>query len=456
MGNTEDALESENVLTKQQRIAELARKNPKMVFTSLNHYLDFEWLKEAYARTRKDGATGVDGQTAKEYAENLDTNLTSLLERMKSGAYKAPPVRRVHIPKGDGSTRPLGIPTFEDKIAQRAIAMLLESIYEQDFLGCSYGFRPGRSAHQALQALRNGILDLRAMWIIDVDVRKFFDSLEHSHLRQILDQRVRDGVIRRLIDKWLSAGVTEEGRFFRVEDGTPQGGVISPILANIFLHFVLDRWFETEVKPRMQGPSFMVRYADDLIMGFRNEMDARRVFRVLGKRLERFELRLHPEKTRLVDFRHSPVWAANPRARCKPVRQPQAFNFLGFTHCWMATRRHRWTVCQITAKDRYARSLKGISQWCRWHRHDPILEQHLALSRKLRGHFAYYGITGNSRKIQKFARRVTHIWKKWLCRRSRKSYISWDKFDDFLVNHPMPKPKLVHVYVYTPDHAANL
>lgn len=425
-----------------------------MVFTSLNQYLDLEWLKEAYARTRKNGAAGVDGQIAEQYAENLDANLTSLLERMKSGSYKAPPVKRVNIPKLDGTFRPIGIPTFEDKVAQRAVGMILEAIYEQDFLDCSYGFRPKKSAHQALRALRNQILDLRAMWLIDVDLRKFFDSLDHGQMRKILDQRVRDGVIRRLIDKWLSAGVMDNGRYSSVEEGTPQGGVVSPILANIFLHEVVDKWFEREVKPRMRKACFMVRYADDLVMGFMEESDAGRVYQVLSKRVERFGLKLHAEKTRLVDFRHPPAWTAKPGFQRRARRQPQNFNFLGFTHVWALSRQSRWVVYQVTAKDRYARAVKGIKDWCREHRHDPLVRQHKALSQKLRGHLTYYGITGNSRRIRNFAKRVERIWHKWLCRRSRKSYIPWENFRAFLKNYPLPKANVVHSYTYQ-HHAAN-
>jgi RNA-directed DNA polymerase len=236
-----------------------------MALTTLNHYLDLEWLKEAWDRTRKGGAAGIDGQTAIDYEKDLVSNLRSLLERMKSGNYKAPPVKRVFIPKTDGSLRGIGIPTFEDKIAQRAVVMLLEPIYEQEFKNCSYGFRPKRSAHQALHATRDQIMDCKAMWIVEADIRKFFDTVDHAKLREILDKKVRDGVIRRLIGKWLKAGVMEEQQYRTTETGTPQGGVISPLLANIFLHEALDVWFEKEVQPRVRGRSFLVRYADDCV-----------------------------------------------------------------------------------------------------------------------------------------------------------------------------------------------
>jgi group II intron reverse transcriptase/maturase len=259
-----ETLSSGSVKTRLQRIAELARERPGMVFTSLSHVIDIYFLEEAHWRTRKDGAVGVDGQTAAEYGANLRENLQSLLDRFKAGTYRPPPVRRVHIPKGDGTkTRPIGIPTFEDKILQRAGAMVLEAIYEQEFCDCSWGYRPRRSAHQALEALRDGLMEMDGGWVVELDIRNFFGELDFQTLRGFLDQRVRDGVLRRTIDKWLKAGVLEEGSVRHPELGTPQGGVISPVLSNIYLHHVVDVWFENEVKPRLQGRAMLVRYADD-------------------------------------------------------------------------------------------------------------------------------------------------------------------------------------------------
>ena len=274
-----------------------------MALTTLAHHIDLDWMREAFRLTRKDGAVGVDGQTARDYEANLEVHLRSLVERAKSGLYKAPPVRRVYIPKGKGDDlRPLGIPTFEDKVLQRAVVMVLEPAYEQDFLDCSYGFRPGRSAHQALDALWHELMAVSGGWVIEVDIRKFFDSMDHGALRDVLRKRVRDGVLLRLIGKWLNAGVLESGSVVHPGTGTPQGGVISPLLANIFLHEVVDVWFERTVKPRLRGRARLVRYADDMVMVFGREDDARRVFAVLPKRFERHGLRLHPEKTRLVRF----------------------------------------------------------------------------------------------------------------------------------------------------------
>src|ERR1700722_9146940 len=294
---------STTVSTKLERIAKLAREMPQVALTTLAHHIDIDWLREAYRRTRKDGATGVDRQSADEYARKLEENLRTLLEQAKSGSYEAPPVRRVHIPKGDGSQRrPIGIPTFEDKVLQRAVVMVLEAVYEQSFLNCSYGFRPGRSAHQALRAVQSQTVKMAGRWVLEIDVRKFFETLDHDHLRSIVRKRVRDGMLLRLIDKWLKAGVMEGGTLTYPQAGTPQGGYVSPILVNIYLHEVLDEWFMRQVAPRLVGRAHLIRYADDAVIIFDQERDARRVLDVLTKRLAKYNLTLHPEKTRLVDF----------------------------------------------------------------------------------------------------------------------------------------------------------
>ena len=429
-----------NLLTKWHWIVELARKKPGTVLFSLNHVIDFEWMREAYIRTRKDGATGIDGVTAKDYEANLEANLRDLLERIKSGRYQAPPVRRTYIPKADGSQRPLGIPTFEDKVAQRAIAMVLEAVYEQDFLSCSYGFRPGRSAHQALNQLSGVITVRKQCWVLDVDVRKYFDSIPHSHLREILDQRVTDGVIRRMIDKWLNAGVLEAGNLHFATEGTPQGGVISPMLSNIFLHHVLDKWFEDEVRPRMRGKATLVRFADDFVMTFETYHDAKRVMDVLGKRLGRFGLTLHPDKTRFLDFR------PQRHGGTPPDCQAQSFDFLGLTHSWGKSRKGKDVVRQTTAKSRFARSLAAVQDWCRINRHRPVREQRVWLTAVLNGHYAYYGITGNIRRIQEYRHQVTEIWHKWLERRTRGRLLTWDSFRALLTRHPLPAARIIHRY----------
>jgi group II intron reverse transcriptase/maturase len=427
----------------------LAKRAPEMALTTLAHHLDEEWLLEAYRRTRKDGATGVDGQDAESYAANLEDNLRSLLERAKSGTYRAPPVRRVHIPKGDGTqTRPIGVPTFEDKVLQRAVAMVLEAVYEQDFLDCSYGFRPGRSAHQALRTLREQLMSMGGGWVVELDIQQFFDRLEHHHLREILRRRVRDGVLLRLIDKWLKAGVLEAGSVSHPEAGTPQGGVISPVLSNVYLHEVLDVWFERQVKPRLRGRAVLIRYADDALLLFSDESDARRVMDVLPKRFGRYGLTLHPEKTRLVDFR-KPRLPSSPPGGNRDAGSG-AFDLLGFTHFWARSRKGYWVVKQTTAKGRLSRALRRVRDWCRTHRHWPVREQHGALCRKLRGHFAYYGVTGNSGAIARFRQEVVRIWRKWLGRRSRQKDVSWARMNTLLARHRLPAAVIVHSYAAKP------
>jgi group II intron reverse transcriptase/maturase len=442
-GNMAGASKPVDVSTKRQRIAELARQSPEMGFTSLAYFIDIDWLLQAYQQTRKDGATGVDGQTGEDYAADLMGNLQALLDRAKSGTYVAPPVRRVHIPKAGSATetRPLGIPTFEDKVLQRAVVMALEPIYEQDFLDCSYGFRPGRSAHQALDALWQQTMAIGGGWIVDVDIRKFFDTIDHGHLRDFLKRRVRDGVLLRLIGKWLNAGVLEDGCVTHPETGSPQGGVVSPLLSNLFLHSVLDKWFAQEVQPRLQGKSFLIRYADDFVLGFSQEADARRVLAVLPKRFAKYGLTIHPEKTRLVPFERPD---RVPAAAGPERKTPGTFDLLGFTHFWSRSLRGNWVVKRQTARSRLSRGLKSLSQWCRQNRHLPVATQHQALCQKLMGHFAYYGITGNSVALGLFRRAAIHIWRRWLSRQRRDGTIPWNEFTRFLKRYPLPPPIAIH------------
>jgi group II intron reverse transcriptase/maturase len=432
-----------SVSTKQQRIAELAKQMPGVALRTLAHHMDIDWLREAFRRTRKDGAVGVDGQTAGDYAADLEGNLRSLLDRAKSGDhYRAPPVRRVYIPKGDGSkTRPVGIPAFEDKVLQRAVVMALEPIYEHDFLECSYGFRPGRSAHDALDALWKQTMAMHGGWVLWADIETFFDSVDHAQLRDIVRQRVHDGVLLRLIGKWLKAGVMEQGCVYHPDSGTPQGGVISPLLANIYLHEVLDVWFEHEVKPRLKGRAFLVRYADDVVMVFAMEHDARRVLAVLPKRFGKYGLRLHPEKTRLVKFERPPY--QRPPTGGRDGRSG-SFDLLGFTHFWGRSRKGNWVVMRKTAKSRFSRTVRRISIWCSANRHLPIKEQHRVLVLKLRGHDAYYGITGNSRRLTALRYSVQRVWRKWLCARSFKARRGWDWMNRLLERLPLPPPRVVH------------
>lgn len=431
---------SEDISTRLQRIAKLAQEDPNRAFLSLAHHIDIELLREAYRRTRKNGAPGIDGQTAEEYEANLEANLQSLLDRFKSGRYQAPPVLRVHIPKGDGDkTRPIGIPTFEDKVLQRAVAMVLGAVYEQDFLDCSYGFRPGRSAHQALNSLWHEVMKMGGGWVYEVDIQSFFDELDHGQLRSFLDRRVRDGVLRRTIDKWLKAGVMEEGRLSHPESGTPQGGVISPLLANVYLHEVLDTWFEQEVRPRLKGRACLLRYADDFVLVFEQERDAHRVAEVLAKRLARFGLRLHPVKTRLVRF-HRPRRGASPDRS----ERPGTFDLLGFTHYWGKALTGSWVLKRRTSKDRMRRSLRRLNEWCRLHRHYPRPWQHEQLSRKLRGHDNYYGIAGNFRALVRLREQLQRIWRRWLNRRSQRKGVPWKLFREYLKRSPLLGPRITH------------
>jgi len=431
------------VSTKQERIATLARQSPQMGFTSLAYLMDLQWLTEAYHRTRKNGATGIDNQTWHDYGQNLEANLQSLLERAKSGSYRAPPVKRVYIPKAGSPTqkRPIGMPTLEDKVLQRAVVMLLEPIYEQDFVEGSYGFRPGRGAHDALGRLWKETMNADGGWVLEVDISKFFDTLGHEHLRELVRHRVKDGVLLRLIGKWLNAGVMEEGCVSYPESGSPQGGVISTMLANIYLHYVLDKWFEQEVQPRLAGKAYLIRYADDFVIGFANQKDALRVQEVLPKRFERYGLKLHPDKTRLVRFTKPSDPNTNGQG---PSEEPESFDLLGFTHYWARSLRGNWVVKRKTSKSRLGRALKATHQWCRRHLHDPLARQQQALGRKIRGHCAYYGITGNSASLSAYRMWVLRIWRYWLSRRNRERGMTWDRFNQLLARYPLPSAVAIH------------
>jgi RNA-directed DNA polymerase len=431
----EETSGSEPISTRLERIATLARQ-VRTPLTTLAHHIDLEWLREAHRRTRKDGARGVDGQSADEYATHLEDNLRSLLERAKSGTYRAPPVRRAYIPKDKGEMRPLGIPTFEDKVLQRAVAMVLEAVYEEEFLDCSYGFRPGRSAHDALDALGREAYKMGGGWLIEVDIRKYFDSIDHGRLREVLRGRIRDGVIERLIGKWLNAGVLEEGAVRRSDSGSPQGGVVSPVLSNIFLHEVLDVWFRRDVLPRLRGRGHLVRYADDAVMLFEHEEDARRVMAVLPQRMGKYGLTLHPEKTRLVAFNRP---GSGKGDGGEGSDKPGTFNFLGFTFHWGKGFQGKWWVKARTASDRFSRSLRSISEWCRAHRHEPLEAQQQALNAKLRGHYGYYGRKGNRERLWAMLHWVTRTWHRWLSRRSQRG-LSWAVMNLLLRRYPLLGP----------------
>jgi RNA-directed DNA polymerase len=423
-----------SVSTGQQHIAAMAKKYASSPLTTLSHHLDMLWLREAYGRVRRDSAPGVDNQTVADYGENLAVNLQSLLERAHQGTYRAPPVKRVHIPKSATETRPIGLPTVEDKVLARAVVMLLEPVYEQEFLDCSYGFRPGRSPQQALEALRAAVMATDGGWVLDVDVRKFFDTIPKQRLREVLRLRIKDGVIDRLIGKWLKAGVWEAGEVTHPEAGTPQGSVISPLLSNVFLHEVLDCWFEREAKPGLQGRAEEIRFADDFVVVCEKREDAELLLERVKARFESYGLAIHPEKTRIVDFRHP--W--------KSGHKPQSFDFLGFTHYWAKTRGGGYAVKRKTRAEKFRAALKNIWEWCRENRHRPMAEQHRELSARVRGHYAFYGLRGNSRALGRFICAATRSWHYWLNHRSAEKNTGARLWRLLNERFRLPAPRLVH------------
>jgi len=429
----------ENVSTKQDRIATIARKYSDQPILSIAQHIDLEWLYVAFLQTRKDGVLGIDEQSAEEYCSNLRENLESLLDKLKSGRYRAPAVKRIYIDKGKGGeTRPLGVPTFEDKVLQRAILMATSPILEQKFYDFSYGFRKGKSAHQALKALREICMKLGGGWVIDMDIRKYFDSIDHNLLMDIFKQRVCDGVITRVIGKWLKAGVMEAGIISYSDEGTPQGGVISPFLSNIFLHEVLDNWFIKVVQPRLTGRSAIIRFADDAVLIFENRIDALRVLKVLPKRFGKYKLTLHPEKTRLVKF-------TNPSVNKYDDGKPETFSFLGFTLYWGKSRKGDFLLIKLkTEKNRLARSIRKVHDWLKRHRHYKICEHHEKLCRMMKGHYAYFGMSFNSRAMSRYFHECGRNWFKWLKRRSQKKRLTWEKFVQITEQYSLPKPRVIH------------
>ena len=426
------------ISAKLQKIAEQARNYPAWTFNNLYHLIDYELLSEAYLRTSKSSAPGVDKVTAKDYAADLEANLRDLHERLKTNRYVAPPVERVWIEKEGGKKRPIGKPCYEDKIVQRAVVMILEIIFEPVFYPFSHGFRKGHSQHQAIKELRELSIKLNINWIVDADVSGFFDAISHGFLRSFIEKKVQDGGILRLIGKWLNAGVLDAGEMSYPDKGTPQGGVASPMLANIFLHYVLDEWFVQEVQPRLKGKSFLIRYADDFIIGFEQEADARRVMEVLPKRFSRFNLTIHPEKTKLVRF-------TQPSANENTEKDNGTFDFLGFTHYWAKSLHGYWVIKRKTIGKRLRRFMKAIWDWCRENRHEPIKEQHQTLRSKLRGYYQYYGIRGNYKMLEVVFEHTERAWRHWLGKRNSKGYVNVEKFHTvYRKVFPLPKPRLIH------------
>jgi group II intron reverse transcriptase/maturase len=417
------------------KVVERARREPEGRFHSLAHLLDVPALERAYHRMRKDAAVGVDGVTKEQYGQALEANLQDLHARMKAKRYRHQPIRRVFIPKEQGKTRPIGISAFEDKLVQDAVREMLEAIYEQDFLDCSYGFRPGRRAHDAVRTLDQIVHRGEVSWILEADIVSFFDSIDRNELKKMLELRVADGSLLQLIGKCLYVGVLDGAELSAPEVGTAQGSVLSPLLGNVYLHYALDLWFETEVKPRLRGRATLVRYCDDFVIGFEHEEDARRVLAVLGKRLGRFGLTLHPDKTRLLPFRRPP-------AGQKSGKGSASFDFLGFTLYWARSRKGRWGMACKTRRASLRRAIQSVTDWCRHHRHHPVQVQHAALTRRLRGHFNYFGVSGNFRSLLLLVEAAKRAWFKWLCRRSQRKRLNWERFADLLRDFPLPRPRI--------------
>ena len=425
-----------------ERIREAVSRDKEAKLTSLYHHIyNVGHLREAYYGLRKRAAAGVDGETWQHYGERLEANLEDLAGRLARGGYRARPVRRKYIAKADGRQRPLGIPALEDKIVQSVTAQIFTAIWEEEFLGYSYGFRPGRNAHQALDALVVGIQQKRVNWVLDADIRGFFDTISHEWLVKFIEHRIGDRRIITLTQKWLRAGVLEEGQWTQSEEGTPQGGIISPVLANIYLHYAFDLWVQQWRKHNAHGDVIVVRYADDFVVGFEHREEAEQFQQELAERLKKFDLELHDEKTRLIEFGRL---AATNRAR-RGAGKPETFNFLGFTHYCSTTRKGKFVVKRQTMRKRMQAKLKVVKQELRRRMHAPIPQQGRWLASVLRGHYQYYGVPFNSLALWEFRRQVTILWKRLLSRRSQKGYVNWERMER-LCHKWLPNPRICHPY----------
>jgi RNA-directed DNA polymerase len=426
-----------------ERIRQAAKEDKEMRFTALLHHIyNPEMLRAAYLGLKKEAAPGVDGETWRHYGEALEDNLQDLSHRLKRGAYRAKPVRRVYIPKADGRQRPLGVPALEDKIVQGAAVEVLNAIYETDFLGFSYGFRPGRSQHRALDALYTGLLTKKVNWVLDLDIRGFFDAISHTWMVKFIEHRIADRRVVRLIQKWLNAGVLEEGKRIRVEEGTPQGGSASPLLANVYLHYVFDLWAHRWRQKQAHGDMIVVRFADDIVVGFQSKADAEQFQTELSERMRRFNLELHPEKTRLLEF--GPFAIDNRLRRGKG--KPETFNFLGFTHICIKKRSNgRYTVLRQTIRKRLQAKLNAVKLELKQRMHEPIPEQAKWLAAVVRGHTRYYGVPMNSPALTLFRFQVGRLWHRTLSRRSQNGRVPWDRMRR-LIARWLPLPVVCHPY----------
>jgi RNA-directed DNA polymerase len=437
--NASLAQDSKDAVTHLQWIGKRAKEKPKEQLTNLLSHVKAPLLNEAFHRLRKDAATGIDGVTWAEYANRLDERLLDLQDRIHRGNYHPQPVRRVHIPKGDGRTRPLGVPSLEDKIVQQAVRMVLEPIYEAMFVGFSYGFRPGRSQHDALDALATAI-GRRVSWVLDADIRSFFDTIDHGWMQRFIEHRIGDRRMVRLLMKWLHAGVMEDGQLREVAEGTPQGGIISPLLANIYLHYALDLWVCQWRKKQARGEIYIVRYCDDFVMGFQYEQDAIAMRAAVADRLAKFGLELHGEKTRVLQFGR---FAAEERRR-NGLGKPETFEFLGFTHIAGKSRRGVFQLHRRTSRKKRRAKLSRLTEECRRRRHHDVAEQHAWLSAVLRGHDQYYAVPTNYRALASYHREVEQIWHRSLQRRSQRARWTVLRWKGFRRRFPLPSPRIIH------------
>jgi len=418
------------------RVNKAARRNKRTRFTALLHHVNVESLGRAFRRMKRSASAGVDGETVETYKQNLEGNLKDLCARIHQGRYRPLPVRRAYIPKSDGGQRPLGIPALEDKIAQRAVAEVLEAIYEEDFANFSYGFRPGRNPRMALTSLREALMRGKINWVLDADIQKFFDSVDHEEMMRMLAERIADNRVLRLIRRWLKAGVLEHGEWRETDEGTPQGSCISPLLANLFLHHALDLWAQHWRSTQTRGQVIIVRYADDFVMGFQYEDDGRRFLEELKARLAKFSLKLHEDKTRLIEFGRF----AESSRRKKGLGRPETFAFLGFTHYCAKTRDGWITVKTKTEGKRLVRKLKALRLEAQQRRHDPLAQQRDWLASVLRGHYAYYGLPGNIRALNGFYFMAVRLWLQSLRRRSQRHHMTWSRLSKMLHVFPLPRP----------------
>lgn len=426
---------AQQVSPKLLKVTEIAQRDPSIRFLSLAHLIDEEALVRALRRQRKDAAVGVDGITKEQYEQNQEKNIPALHEKLKAGRYRHQPIRRVHIPKDKGKKRPIGVSCLEDKLVQEALREILEAVYEPSFYDCSYGFRPGRSPHDALRALDRAAMSSETNWVLEADISSYFDKIPRKLLMEMLSERVADTSLLRLVGKCLHVGVLDGEEYSEPQVGTAQGSVLSPLLGNIYLHNVLDVWFATLVTKRLGGRARLIRFADDFLIGFERRDDAKMVMSELEQRMAQFGLTLHPDKTRIVPFQR-------PRPTQKSGKGPATFDFLGFTAHWRRTRRGNWTLAMRTRASRLKRAMQSVRDFCRRHRHESVKEQHVGLCRRLNGHYNYFGVNGNLRALELLAREAKHVWRKWLGRRGQRKPVKWEWYEAMLKVLPLPTPTI--------------